>query len=350
MARDGLRFEEPGNLTVSATGFRRPGPADTFANAQTAFAYVDKVPGNASGTRRQCTDRTLLVRLDFTIELKYEIAEAPADFVFNIHAARTASQAVVSESLTFNQPVEPGLHVEPATANRFMRVRAEPGEFLVRYAATVDIDHHRESPARLTEVPIAQMPAPVIPYVYPSRYCQSDRLRRYANREFGHLRPGYWRVQAIHDWVRLRTVFTSGSSNSHTSALDTLIDQVGVCRDFAHLMIALCRAVNIPARFVTGIDYGAAPELGPPDFHAYVEVYLGKRWYAFDPTGITAPMGLVRIGTGRDAADVAFATMFGSMKSHAPVISIGARDDPRSGFTLPSHSTEALSTSGEAAA
>jgi len=291
-----------------------------------------------------------LVRLDFTIELKYEIAEAPADFVFNIHAARTSSQAVVSETLTFSQPVEPDLYVDPATASRFMRVRAEPGELLVRYAATVDIDHHRESPARLQEVPVSQIPPSVLAYVYPSRYCQSDRLRRYANREFGHLRPGYWRVQAIHDWVRLRTVFTSGSSNGHTSAVDTLIDQVGVCRDFAHLMIALCRAVNIPARFVTGIDYGAAPELGPPDFHAYVEVFLGTRWYAFDPTGITAPMGLVRIGTGRDAADVAFATMFGSMKSHAPLIGIGARDDPASGFTLPAHSMDALSTSEEAGA
>jgi transglutaminase-like putative cysteine protease len=291
-----------------------------------------------------------LVRLDFTIELKYEIAEAPADFVFNIQAARTSSQSVVSESLTFSQPVEPRHHVEAATANRYLRVRAEPGELAVRYAAIVDIDHRHESPARLHEIPISQIPASVLPYVYPSRYCQSDRLIRFANREFGHLRTGYWRVQAIHDWVRLRTVFTSGSSTSHTSAMDTLIDQVGVCRDFAHLMIALCRAVNIPARFVSGIDYGAAPELGPPDFHAYVEVYLGTRWYAFDPTGITAPMGLVRIGTGRDAADVAFATLFGSMKSHAPVISIGARDDPAGGFTLPRHCLDALSTSEEAAA
>ena len=105
--------------------------------------------------------------------------------------------------------------------------------------------------------------------------------------------------------------FTSNTSNSNTSAVDTLIEQVGVCRDFAHLMIALCRAVNIPARFATGTDYGADPALGPPDFHAYVEAYLGDRWYIFDPSGTAIPMGFVRFGTGRDAADVAFATIFG---------------------------------------
>lgn len=284
-----------------------------------------------------------MIRLTFTIDLKYEIAEAPADFIFNIHAAQTPRQTVVSEALTVSQGV-PEVFLDAPSANRYTRLRADPGLLLVSYAATVDIDHHRESPAKLDEAPIARIPPAVMPYVYPSRYCQSDRLRRFANREFGHLRPGYWRVQAIHDWVRLRTVFTSGSSDNRTGAVDTLVDQVGVCRDFAHLMIALCRAVNIPARFVSGIDYGAAPELGPTDFHAYVEVYLGQHWYTFDPTGISAPMGLARIGTGRDAADVSFATMFGSLRSHAPLISISALDDPVRGFILPRHSAEALST------
>lgn len=287
-----------------------------------------------------------MIRLSFSIDLRYEIAEQPADFVFNIHAARTLWQTVVTESVRIEPQAEYRLQVDAALGNRYMRVRAGPGPLMVHYEAVVDIDHHRESPGVLEEVAIAGIPPEVMPYIYPSRYCQSDRLRRYAGREFGHLKPGYWRVQAIHDWVRNRTQFTSGSSNSSTSAVDTLIEQVGVCRDFAHLMIAMCRAVNIPARFVTGIDYGAAPELGLPDFHAYVEVFLRDRWYAFDPTGITAPMGLIRIGTGRDAADVSFATMFGAVKSHAPAISITALDDPANGFHLPRHSTHALSTSG----
>jgi len=109
-------------------------------------------------------------------------------------------------------------------------------------------------------------------------------------------------------------------------------------------MIALCRAINVPARFVSGIDYGAATHLGPPDFHAYVEVFLGDRWYLFDPTGITAPMGLVRIGTGRDAADVSVATMFGAVKSQPPVIRVAALDDAANGFQRPQHSVQALST------
>jgi transglutaminase-like putative cysteine protease len=117
-------------------------------------------------------------------------------------------------------------------------------------------------------VPIARIPRRSSTTSIPSRYCQSDRLQRIASREFGHLRPGYWRVLAIRDWVRARTVFTPGSTNSSTSAVDTLVEQVGVCRDYAHLMIALCRALNIPARFATSIDYGAAVELGLPDFHA----------------------------------------------------------------------------------
>ena len=111
-------------------------------------------------------------------------------------------------------------------------------------------------------------------------------------------------------------------------------------------MIALCRAVNIPARFTTGIDYGADPVLGPTDFHAYVEVYLGDRWYMFDASGVAIPMGFVRFGTGRDAADVAFATIFGSVQSAAPVISIAAVAGADGQLVLPYHCVEALSTDG----
>lgn len=137
-----------------------------------------------------------------------------------------------------------------------------------------------------------------------------------------------------------------GTSNTATGALDTLADRKGVCRDFAHLMIALCRAINIPARFVTGIDYGADPALGPCDFHAYVEAWLGGRWYIFDATGISPKTGLVRLATGRDAADVPFATMFGPVRSYAPKVSIVAIDDPANGFMLPHRTEQAVSTAG----
>lgn len=288
-----------------------------------------------------------MIRLKFAIQLHYEIADNPSDFVFNIHAAQTPWQSVFAEAVLLSQQVETTVYADPTFGSRYMRLTAQPGTLTVRYDATVDIAHHFEPPARIEEVPIARLAPEILPFLYPSRYCQSDRLRRYATREFGHLKQGFWRVQAIRDWVTKRTAFTSGSSDSSTSAVDTLVEQVGVCRDFAHLMIALCRAVSIPARFVTGIDYGAPPELGPQDFHAYVEVFIGDRWYLFDPTGISMPTGLVRIGTGRDAADVSFATMFGSVKSFAPVISIEAVDDPAAGFTLPMHSADAVSTHGE---
>jgi transglutaminase-like putative cysteine protease len=109
-------------------------------------------------------------------------------------------------------------------------------------------------------------------------------------------------------------------------------------------MIALCRAVNIPARFVTGIDFGAPPSLGPTDFHAYVEVFLTDRWYLFDPTGVSPPMGLVRLGTGRDAADVSVATIFGQVRSLPPIIHIHAIDDPTIGASLPWRPNDAVST------
>jgi transglutaminase-like putative cysteine protease len=158
------------------------------------------------------------------------------------------------------------------------------------------------------------------------------------------LPQGYSRVKAIQNWVQKNVNYQSNSSNANTSAVDTLIEQVGVCRDFAHLMIALCRAVNIPARFATGTDYGADPILGPPDFHAYVEAYLGDRWYIFDPSGTAIPLGFVRLATGRDAADVAFATMFGNVASHAPIIHATAIEDAYLGLELPVRGSQAVST------
>ena len=285
-----------------------------------------------------------MVRIELQIELNYEVAAPGADFIFNIHAARTPAQSVVAESLLLSQPVAAPVHADPATGNRYLRVRAQPGPLMVAYSASVELVHHRADPPQLAEVPVADLPASVLSYLYPSRYCQSDRLIKLAIDEFGHLRPGHSRVQAIMQWVQQRVTFASNTSNSNTSAVDTLIERVGVCRDFAHLMIALCRAVNIPARFATGTDYGADPALGPPDFHAYVEVYVGGGWFIFDPSCTAIPMGLVRLGTGRDAADVAFATIFGSVQSQPPLIRAWAIEDATRGQVLPQHGPDALST------
>ena len=287
-----------------------------------------------------------MIRLRIAVELDYDVGEHGGDFVFNIHAAHTPRQRVLAEALTLSQALQPVVETDPSTANRYLGLTARPGPRKVGYGATIELSHRIAEPGSIGEVPVARLPLPVLNYIYPSRYCQSDRLHRFAMREFGNLWQGYGRVQAIRDWVLQRTTFTSNSSTSDTSAVDTLLSSVGVCRDFAHLMIALCRAINIPARFTTGIDYGADPALGPPDFHAYVEAYLGDRWYLFDPSGTAIPMGFVRLGTGRDAADVAFATIFGSVKSMAPRITIEPVADDAGRLVVPHHCEQALSTDG----
>ena len=290
-----------------------------------------------------------MIRLELQLELAYEVCDPNgADFIFNVHAARTPHQTVERESLVLNQAVPNDTATEPATGTRFMRLHAGPGPLQLKYEASVAISHHRADPDGLPEVPVRSLPLEVMPYVYPSRYCQSDRLLKHAFDEFGSLWPGYSRVLAIQHWVQKRVTFASNTSDSNTSAVDTLIERVGVCRDFTHLMIALCRALNIPARMATGTDYGADPALGPPDFHAYVEVYLGDRWYLFDASGTGVPMGFLRFGTGRDAADVAFATIFGNVRSSAPLVRVTALDGP--GLEVPRHCREALSTAGPLAA
>ncbi len=289
-----------------------------------------------------------MVRIELSIDLLYEVAPPGADFVFNIHGAHTRCQVIHSERLNINQTVLPQLFADPVSLNRYLRLSAWAGPLKVSYHATVDLHHHLCAPELIAETPVARLPTEVLSYIYPSRYCQSDLLGPLVMAEFGHLRQGYARVVAIQDWVRRRVRFEGNTTTSATSAMDTLNEGRGVCRDFAHLMIALCRALNIPARFATGIDFGADPALGPTDFHAYVEVFLGGRWYIFDPSGTAIPMGFVRFGTGRDAADVSFATIFGSVQSQPPLISVRAVQDAHGVYEMPRHRTEAISTDAPA--
>jgi transglutaminase-like putative cysteine protease len=285
-----------------------------------------------------------MVRIHARIGLAYQVRPPAADFVFCIQAARTAQQSVPWEELSIQPFVFSQENIDFVTHNRILRLTAPAGPLNVSYRATMDIHHHMQAVDTIDEVPMSALPAHVLPYIYPSRYCQSDALGPTVMALFGSLPRGYRRVQAVLAWVQQTVAFRSNTSHSGTSALDTLRDKAGVCRDFAHLMIALCRALNIPARFTTGFDFGADPMLGPPDFHAYVEVYLGHRWYIFDPSGTAIPMGFVRIGTGRDAADVSFATIFGDIASQPPVIEVHAESAPGSGFDVPVHRDVGIST------
>ena len=284
-----------------------------------------------------------MIRFDLSIALDY-VVQTPSDFVFVIQPTATAYQRVTWERTVTEPELEVAEERYGAPANRHLRVHAEPGNLLVKYEAIIDLVHHFALPSDIRELPIAELPAEVLQYVYPSRYCQSDQLMRLAREEFGAMEPGYDRVEAIRRWVQRRTKFQVGSSHPSTSAMDTLQCGAGVCRDFSHLMISVCRALNIPARFATGIDYGADPSLGPTDFHCYVEAYLGDRWYIFDPSGISPRMGLIRIGTGRDASEVAFATIFGTVQWTMPRISIRAEGDALNGLVKPFRHDYAVST------
>nr|WP_041238488.1 transglutaminase family protein [Gloeothece citriformis] len=241
-------------------------------------------------------------------ELSYKISQY-STFLFNICPVNTDFQTVIEEHLTLDPPLNTEEYITPVLGNRYFRVNLDSGNLLLDYQATVEVSYQNINPSDITETIPAQLPLETVPFLYPSRYCQSDRLIRLVQQEFGELQPGYSRVEAICNWIYDNVTYLSGSTNAQTSAYDTATERAGVCRDFAHLGIAFCRALNIPARFVSNYACG----LEPPDFHAVFEAYLGDRWYLFDPTRLVPRQALIRIGTGRDAADVSFATLFGTV-------------------------------------
>jgi transglutaminase-like putative cysteine protease len=165
------------------------------------------------------------------------------------------------------------------------------------------------------EVPVASLPDDVLSFVMPSRFCLPDELGHEAWQRFGHLAPGWGRVQAIVDFVHGHLTWVAGASNPWTTAADAYRAGQGVCRDFAHLAITFCRALNIPARYVFGYipDIEAPPPTEPMDFAAWFEAYLDGRWHTFDARNNTPRVGRVIVGRGRDAVDVALITSFGPL-------------------------------------
>lgn len=246
------------------------------------------------------------IRMAIDSVLEYEVDDT-SEFVFQIHVSDMPGQTLIVESLLVEPRMPYRCYTDTASGNRFLRLQAEAGKFKVVYRAIVD--RQVESVARDTpEVPVHDIPADVLHYVTPTRYCESDELGADAKALFGAMAPGLQRVQAICDWVTNNITYRIGSSDARTSAADVFARRTGVCRDFAHLAITFCKALNIPARMISGYAIFADP---PPDFHAVFEAYVGGRWVMFDPTGMTPVEHVVRIATGRDAKDVAFATIFG---------------------------------------
>lgn len=246
-------------------------------------------------------------RINVGCDLTYQVRQ-PTVFLFQIIAARTNRQQVLSEELRLEPPLLAERFEIGVDGNQLQRVVVAPCEFQVSYRATVELMPETQNSNNIGESLISQTPANVLTYLNPSRYCESDLLARFAFEEFAQLYPGFSRVQAICNWVFDQLDYTPGSTNAFTTAADVLLQRTGVCRDFAHLAITLCRGIGIPARYVAGY----ALDLHPPDFHGFMEAFLDGRWYLFDPTRLTSILGLVRIGSGRDAADVSVATITGN--------------------------------------
>ena len=253
----------------------------------------------------------MLIRVGFDITLDCE-AETPLVLSLYPHPSR-AADVIGSEVLG----IEPPLHVtefHDIFGNRCGRVVLPAGptrlsaDFLVRDGGQPD-----EIDREAAQQGVSDLPNDVIPFLTASRYVESDALTDTAWRLFGGTAPGWGRVQAICDWVHEHISFGYRFGRSTKTALEAYREGAGVCRDYAHLAIAFCRAMNIPARYATGWlgDIGVPPQDEPGDFCAWFEVYLGGRWMTFDARYNVPRIGRVLMARGRDAADVAMITSFG---------------------------------------
>lgn len=243
-------------------------------------------------------------------ELSYKIVEETV-FIFNFEVAALNRHIGLMDRVVCTPDLKRLSYVVPDLKNRYLRVLAPVGDFAISYTADVDLDVFRADPVTVREMDVRDLPLDILPYLLPSRFVPSDRLAAFALREFGDFPRGHQRVSRICSWIYQNIDYVRGSSNAETTATEILIRRAGVCRDFAHLGIAFCRALGIPARLVSCYAFG----LSPSDFHAVFEAYLDGRWWLFDGTRQAALDGLVRIGVGRDAAEIAFATPFGHMEA-----------------------------------
>jgi transglutaminase-like putative cysteine protease len=269
--------------------------------------------------RERCTlpDTAVAQTFDIDCTLEYEVSGA-TDFIFQIHAHDGMDQQVLSESLVIRPDLPQHVFSDPGIGHRFMRLHADSGSVTLRYRARVRRAVQPLDP-QAQELPIADLPDELLHNLNPTRFCESDHLSQETQAMFGHLPRGLSRVQAVVDWIHQNINYQVGTSNAMTTARDVLANRSGVCRDFAHLGVTFCRALNIPARLVVGYARFDEP---PPDFHAVFEAYLGGRWVMFDATYMSPIDNMVRVATGRDAKDVAFATIYGpaTMLAMAPLI------------------------------
>jgi transglutaminase-like putative cysteine protease len=261
------------------------------------------------------------MRLNVRAELVFDFGE-DCEAIVSVQAAHSSEQVVTSEKLILTPSTPVAQDLADARGERRFRARFA-GEARIVYEALVDNGRLIPLPASARKSTWLELPQEALPYLTPSRYCPSDRFLPFATREFGAINDGGAQVLAVLDWIHANIDYTPGVSNVETTAERTFVDRAGVCRDFSHLGIALCRALNIPARAVSAYAW----QLDPPDFHAVFEVYLDGGWWMVDPTRLAPVDGLVRIGVGRDAADIAFLTTSGPCTSISQSVTVTAASD-----------------------
>jgi transglutaminase-like putative cysteine protease len=252
---------------------------------------------------------TLRVGYDIQFEIPASVAMVA---LLNVHPSRVADLRGPDELC-----IEPAAQINSfidSFGNRCARFVAQQGPLRLS-SSTLIYDSglpDRVSPdAR--EIPVQELPFEVLRYLYNSRYCEVDRFSTIALELFGAVPPGWSRVQAICDWIHTRVSFGYQHARPTKTALDVYTERFGVCRDFQHLAVTMCRALNIPARYATGYlgDIGVPNSASPMDFSAWFEVYLEDRWWTFDARHNQPRIGRVLMATGRDASDVAITTSFG---------------------------------------
>lgn len=257
-------------------------------------------------------------------QVEYSV-RSEGTLILNIHALGTANQSVITEELLLDPYIRADeLHAQQGE-NRLVKfgVNTDTPNIKVTYRATVNNSYEINDFSNTQEIQVSELPASVLPYLNPSRYCESDKLYRMADNMFGYISNPFEKVLTLTNWINKKVQYLSGSTNAQTSAFDTVTEQAGVCRDFAHLGIAFCRALTIPARYFTGYAY----LLKPADFHACFEAYLNGKWVLFDATGLVPLNGLVKIATGQDASDSAVANIFGDVMFNNMQVSCELAED-----------------------
>lgn len=244
------------------------------------------------------------MRLQIEAVLDYRM-DGAADVLLAIEVAPMDDQRIVEDLLTIDRsgPLSPVPGEDGIGRRTWLCADAA---FHVEYRATVDVEREAAAIEGLAISPRRQLPAYAVPYLWPSRYCESDRFENLVEREFGGIEGGAKAV-AMADWIHDHMEYRLGASDGRTSATDSYISRQGVCRDYAHLMASFARAAGIPARLVSAYAW----QLDPPDFHAVVELWLEGTWRLIDATRLAPVEGLARIAVGRDATDIAFMTVFG---------------------------------------